>query len=193
MSYLHMIIHAFFKRMLFLRTGSLMGQMGGLQDSRFYGASVFSFSSVLFFLVSCFCLGGFPFFLGFYSKDFIISSVSYGQGYLFYFLFLVGCLFTVSYRFRLMFRAYLLMYNYNFYISFMERLEFFLSVMFLFFKCWVLGGFIYWAFLSHIMFFFTFFDLFVGIVIFVGGIFLFFLLKFLYMIFFRLAGILFLR
>jgi len=51
LSFLHIIIHAFFKSMLFLRTGSLIGQIAGMQDSRFYG----SFFYVLFFFSFFFC------------------------------------------------------------------------------------------------------------------------------------------
>ena len=101
LAFLHMIIHAFFKRMLFLGTGSLISHIGGGQDSRFYGGAFFSFSSGLFFLTSCICLAGFPFCIGFYSKDLIILGGSVGLGALFYFTFLGGCGFTVLYRIRL--------------------------------------------------------------------------------------------
>ena len=99
--FLHIIIHAFFKSMLFLRTGSLIGQITGTQDSRFYGSTLRNYGSFLFFIVRSLCLSGFPFFLGFYSKDFIISSSSFGEGFMFYIVFLVGCIFTVMYRTRL--------------------------------------------------------------------------------------------
>src|ERR1700759_3084098 len=72
LAFLHMIIHAFFKSILFLRTGSLMRVLGGGQDSRFFGGSGFSFFSFLYFLVRGLCLIGFPFYIGFYSKDYII-------------------------------------------------------------------------------------------------------------------------
>lgn len=101
LSFLHMVIHAFFKRMLFLRTGSLIRHYGGGQDSRFYRSNSFSVRAALFFLVSCVSLSGFPFFIGFYSKDIIILSSSLGSGYLVYLLFLGGCIFTVFYSFRL--------------------------------------------------------------------------------------------
>jgi hypothetical protein len=68
-----------------------------------------------------------------------------------------------------------------------------LFVFFLFFKCWILGGFVYWFFLSNIMFFFVFYDLFIGILIFCLGLFMYFFLKFLYSIFFSLGGIFSLR
>jgi len=87
LSFIHIIIHAFFKRMLFLSTGSLIGQMGGSQDSRFYGRDIFNYISYIYFLVSCFCLSGFPFLIGFYSKDAIISNSSFYNGTFFLFSF----------------------------------------------------------------------------------------------------------
>jgi len=62
LSFIHMAIHAFFKSILFLGTGSLMGQVGGMQDSRFYGGNSVSYFSCVYFFSSCFCLSGFPFF-----------------------------------------------------------------------------------------------------------------------------------
>jgi len=97
-----MVVHAFFKSMLFLGTGSLMDQVAGMQDSRFYGGNPFSYFSFVYFFSRCFCLGGFPFFVGFYSKDFIINSVSFVDGGIIYYIFLLGCIFTVSYSTRLL-------------------------------------------------------------------------------------------
>jgi len=65
LSFIHMVIHAFFKRMLFLGTGSLMGQVAGMQDSRFYGGSTVSYFSFVYFFSRCLCLRGFPFFCRF--------------------------------------------------------------------------------------------------------------------------------
>jgi len=104
--FLHIIIHAFFKSILFLGTGSIIGQIGGLQDSRFYGSGPFMYFSYLYFLVSCFCLSGFPFFIGFYSKDVIIYSVSFVDGAFFYYFFIIGCIFTVVYRLRLLYLSF---------------------------------------------------------------------------------------
>jgi len=101
LSFIHIIIHALFKRMLFLGTGSLMGQVAGMQDSRFYGGNPVSYFSFVYFFSSCFCLIGFPFFIGFYSKDFIINSLSFIEGAVLYYVFLLGCVFTVVYRTRL--------------------------------------------------------------------------------------------
>lgn len=130
-----MVIHAFFKSMLFLRTGSLIRQVSGLQDSRFFGRRSLNFNSFLFFCVSCLCLSGFPFFLGFYSKDFIINSSSFSSGSLVYLIFLVGCIFTVIYRVRLIWRAYFKSFKYLTYFSLRDEKFFFVPVAFLFLKC----------------------------------------------------------
>jgi len=48
-SYIHIIIHAFFKSILFLRMGSLITQIGRSQDSRLYGRRGVSYFSFIFF------------------------------------------------------------------------------------------------------------------------------------------------
>lgn len=165
LSFLHIVIHAFFKRMLFLSTGSLISHFGGNQDSRYYGFSRLSFFSFIFFFVRAVCLAGFPFYIGFYSKDFIILRRSLFLGLLFYLFFLRGCILTIFYRFRLVFFGYAFLikgYRFSF---FEERKKFFLPVLFLFFKGWLLGGLFYWFFLSESVVFFCFFDVLVGLII----------------------------
>jgi len=179
--------------MLFLRTGSLMGQIGGTQDSRFYGGFYSSYSSFLFFVVSCLCLSGFPFFLGFYSKDFIIVSGNLNEGLFLYFLFLLACFFTVVYRIRLIHQCYVKILKNVVFIIFSERLNFFLPVSFLFLKCWVLGGVFYWLFLSGMNMFLSFFDIFFGLLLFFSGFFMYFFIRLFFSFFFRLGIILFLR
>jgi len=140
MSFVHMVVHAFFKSMLFLSTGSLMRQITGSQDSRFYGGSLINFVSFLFFVVRCSCLSGFPFFLGFYSKDLIISSCSLKEGFFFYFIFLFGCMITVMYRIRLIFVSYLQMFKYSVYGISTEYRNFFFTCNFSFFEVSVFRG-----------------------------------------------------
>jgi NADH-ubiquinone oxidoreductase chain 5 len=193
LSFIHMIIHAFFKSMLFLRTGSIISQARGLQESRFYGGFVFSFSSFVYFVVSCLCLSGFPFFIGFYSKDFIISSFSFFGGVFFYYFFILGCLFTVAYRARLIYEGFFLAFGGFCFLSLKETSYFFLPVLFLFFNCWVLGGAFYWVFLSDFIFSFFLFDLFFGILLLLFGIITFLYIKIFYRFFFFLSNVLFLR
>jgi len=134
LSFLHIVIHAFFKRMLFLSTGSLIRHLGGGQDSRFYGSRVFSWRASLFFLVSCVCLSGFPFYIGFYSKDFIILGRSLGRGLFFYFSFLGGCLLTVFYSFRLFRLGYSSFFKGYRHLFYAETLNFLFPTSLLFFK-----------------------------------------------------------
>jgi len=193
LAFLHMVIHAFFKSMLFLSTGSLMGQMGGTQDSRFYGGRYINYRSFLYFLVRCLCLSGFPFFVGFYSKDFIISSSSFFNGILFYGLFLLGCIATVGYSFRVIRVAYFYLLGTFCFSVAKESFLFFLSVQCLFFCGWFLGGLFYWFFLSQLRFFLLGFDLLFGIFLLFGGIFFYNLLILRYKVFVILSLIGYLR
>jgi len=123
--------------MLFLGTGSLMGQVAGIQDSRFYGGNPVSYFSCVYFFSSCFCLSGFPFFVGFYSKDFIINSVSFIEGGGLYYVFLLGCVFTVIYSTRLVWFGYVSFFKTFSFVSFSEKPIFFCFGFFHFSK--VLG------------------------------------------------------
>uniref|UniRef100_UPI00315C5DCB NADH dehydrogenase subunit 5 n=1 Tax=Ceratozetella imperatoria TaxID=3127034 RepID=UPI00315C5DCB len=176
LTFIHMIVHAFFKSMLFLSTGSLMGQMSGGQDSRFYGNNTSCVSSFCF-LVSCLCLSGFPFCLGFYSKDFIITSSSYSEGLLLYSVFLGGCFFTVMYSVRLIFYSSKIMNKYNNFMNWSDSVFYYSFIGGLLLNCWLLGGGMYWLFLSKMSILFCFFDLFVGLFIMTFGFFMFFLMK----------------
>lgn len=193
LSFLHMVIHAFFKRMLFLRTGSLMSHLGGNQDSRFYGRGAVSWSSFLFFFSSCVCLAGFPFYIGFYSKDFIILRSSFFLGIFFYFLFLIGCLFTIFYSFRLILMGYCSWYKGYSFSFYEERRNFLFPVTFLFFKSWLLGGVFYWCFLRGRNVFFCFFDVFVGLILILAGIFFYKFFSLFYHLFFYFCLISFIR
>jgi NADH-ubiquinone oxidoreductase chain 5 len=134
LSFLHIIIHAFFKRILFLRTGSIMMQISGRQDSRLYGR-VSSFTSFMYFSVSCFCLAGFPFFIGFYSKELIISSISLNTGIFIYYVFVSSCLFTIMYSLRIFFIGYSMNFKYSSYYFMAESIFFTFTVFFIFFNC----------------------------------------------------------
>jgi len=139
LTFIHIIIHAFFKSLLFITTGSLIHDLIGGQDSRFFGGSIFSYNCFLCFFVSCTCLIGFPFFIGFYSKDLILLRRSLVLGRIFYILFVSGCFLTVFYRFRLLKRAYTGFITILTQRSNIEDKAFVLSVFFLFSKSWVLG------------------------------------------------------
>lgn len=140
LSFMHMVIHAFFKSILFLRTGVLIRNYSGGQDSRFYGGDFLSLLSFLFFFVRVLCLVGFPFFIGFYSKDFIILGRSLSMGIFFYLFFVFGCFLRVCYGFRLLKMSFGGSVVYSGFSLFKESWRFCFPVSFLFFKGWLLGG-----------------------------------------------------
>ncbi len=70
---IHVIIHAFFKSSLFLATGRLIHSLLGGQDCRIFGSLGGSYFSKIVFIVRSLRMCGFPFLLGFYSKDSILG------------------------------------------------------------------------------------------------------------------------
>jgi len=108
LAFLHVILHALYKSLLFLGCGSLIVSLIGGQDSRYFG---FRFGGVrkVCFYTSSIRLVGFPFAVGFFSKDVILLTGSFLFINLFcIFMFFVGCLFTVFYRLRLIYYGFLL-------------------------------------------------------------------------------------
>lgn len=71
----HLTTHAFFKAGLFLCAGLIIHALGDEQDIRKMGGLVRLLPITYLAVFICsFCLGGLPFFSGFYSKDAIIES-----------------------------------------------------------------------------------------------------------------------
>ncbi|HUH80297.1 MAG TPA: NADH-quinone oxidoreductase subunit L [Solirubrobacteraceae bacterium] len=105
----HLMTHAFFKALLFMGAGSLIGAMAGEQSLDRMGG----FRKVMPFTYGCFLIGGLalsgvPPFSGFFSKDDILLETGerggwhwalYGIGYL-------AALLTAIYTFRMIFRAF---------------------------------------------------------------------------------------
>jgi len=106
----HLMTHAFFKALLFMAAGSVIGAMAGTQDLDRMGG----FRRSMPFTFGCFVVGGLalagvPPFSGFFSKDELLLLVGdrggwhwilYGFGYL-------AALLTAVYTFRMIFRAFL--------------------------------------------------------------------------------------
>ncbi|MGD0197271.1 MAG: NADH-quinone oxidoreductase subunit L [Solirubrobacteraceae bacterium] len=106
----HLMTHAFFKALLFMGAGSVIGAMGGDQSlDRMSGmrkALPFTFAC---FLIGGLALSGIPPFSGFFSKDDILAQIGsrggwywglYAAGY-------IGAALTALYTFRMIFRAFL--------------------------------------------------------------------------------------
>ena len=105
----HLMTHAFFKALLFMSAGSVIGAMAGEQSldkmGGFRRALPFTF---ICFLVGGLALGGMPPFSGWLSKDDIIAFADHRGGA---FLILgiagyVGALLTGIYTFRMIFRTF---------------------------------------------------------------------------------------
>jgi NADH-quinone oxidoreductase subunit L len=105
----HLMTHAFFKALLFMAAGSIIGAMGGEQSLEKMGG----FRKAMPFTYVCFIVGGLalsgiPPFSGFFSKDEILLDTGdlggwhwalYAAGYL-------GAFLTALYTFRMIFRAF---------------------------------------------------------------------------------------
>ena len=105
----HLMTHAFFKALLFMAAGSVIGAMAGEQDLNKMGG----FKKAMPFTYACFIIGGLalsgiPPFSGFFSKDEILLVLGeqggwkwalYAAGY-------VGAFLTAIYTFRMIFRAF---------------------------------------------------------------------------------------
>ncbi|HUA03005.1 MAG TPA: NADH-quinone oxidoreductase subunit L [Solirubrobacteraceae bacterium] len=106
----HLMTHAFFKALLFMAAGSIIGAMAGNQSLDRMGG----FRRVLPFTFACFIIGGLalsglPPFSGWLSKDDIIAFVNH-RGGAFVILGIaayIGALMTGIYTFRMIFRAFL--------------------------------------------------------------------------------------
>jgi NADH-quinone oxidoreductase subunit L len=106
----HLLTHAFFKALLFMGAGSIIGAMAGVQSlDRMSG-----FRRALPFTFWCFVIGGlalaaFPGFSGFFSKDDVLAFVAEDGGFhwILYVIGYIGAFLTAIYTFRMIFRAFL--------------------------------------------------------------------------------------
>ncbi len=105
----HLMTHAFFKALLFMAAGSLIGAMAGAQSldrmSGFRKAMPFTFMA---FIVGGLALSGLPPFSGWLSKDDIIAFLDHrGGGFeILGILGYLGAFLTALYTFRMIFRAF---------------------------------------------------------------------------------------
>jgi NADH-quinone oxidoreductase subunit L len=106
----HLMTHAFFKALLFMAAGSIIGAMAGVQSldrmGGFRRALPFTF---VCFIVGGLALSGLPPFSGWLSKDDILGYLDHrGGGFLILGIAgYVGALLTGIYTFRMIFRAFL--------------------------------------------------------------------------------------
>jgi NADH-quinone oxidoreductase subunit L len=105
----HLMTHAFFKALLFMAAGSLIGAMGGEQSLQKMGG----FRKAMPFTYACFIVGGLalsgiPPFSGFFSKDeiLLVTGERGGWHWALYVAGYIGAFLTAVYTFRMIFRAF---------------------------------------------------------------------------------------
>jgi NADH-quinone oxidoreductase subunit L len=105
----HLLTHAFFKALLFMAAGSIIGAMAGSQSLDRMGG----FRRALPFTFGCFVVGGLalsgvPPFSGFFSKDEILAFLGARGGWfvILYVIGYVGAFLTGIYTWRMIFRAF---------------------------------------------------------------------------------------
>jgi NADH-quinone oxidoreductase subunit L len=106
----HLVMHAFFKALLFLAAGSVIHAMGGEQDLRKMGGLRQKLPVTFWTMtVAVFAIAGFPPFAGFFSKDPILYAafLQGTGGKLIWFVGLVTALLTSFYMFRLWYLAFI--------------------------------------------------------------------------------------
>jgi NADH-quinone oxidoreductase subunit L len=105
----HLMTHAFFKALLFMGAGSIIGAMGGEQSLEkmkgFRKAMPFTFAC---FVIGGLALSGIPPFSGFFSKDeiLLVTGERGGWHWALYVLGYFGAFMTAIYTFRMIFRAF---------------------------------------------------------------------------------------
>nr|WP_224984910.1 NADH-quinone oxidoreductase subunit L [Geomonas agri] len=106
----HLLVHAFFKALLFLGAGCVIAAMHHEQDIYKMGGLRRSLPLTFWsFLVGAACLAGIPLTGGFFSKDSILLAVWIKGGVLYQALYLLGlvtALITAYYSFRLVFLVF---------------------------------------------------------------------------------------
>ncbi len=105
----HLMTHAFFKALLFMAAGSIIGAMAGEQSLEKMGG----FRKAMPFTYGCFIIGGLalsgiPPFSGFFSKDeiLLVTGERGGWHWALYAAGYIGAFLTAIYTFRMIFRAF---------------------------------------------------------------------------------------
>lgn len=148
LSFYHLLMHAIFKSLLFIRAGSIIHLIMNNQDIRIIGKlREYIPLSIIRLQLTLISLCGFPFFSGFYSKDLVIEIIYFIKLNLFIFrLRVVSLMFTIIYSFRLMFYIYfgenkVILLNFLY-----ERKIIILSIFILIVLRIIIGAYINWLF-----------------------------------------------
>nr|UBS93998.1 NADH dehydrogenase subunit 5 [Iolania perkinsi] len=176
LSFVHLLIHAVFKSLLFLCCGFYIHSFNGVQDIRFMGnLSIQSPFVSSCFIVSLLSLCGFPFLSGFYSSDFILEMVILMEvNFFFFFFFFFSLGFTFIYTFRLLYNLFFGSCFFLGYLSLKEMNLMSFSLFILFFFSIISGSLIFWFFNSFFFYIFDYYYKFITFLLFFFFFFLFF-------------------
>nr|YP_010183916.1 NADH dehydrogenase subunit 5 [Lispe assimilis]QVG62680.1 NADH dehydrogenase subunit 5 [Lispe assimilis] len=150
LAYFHLLVHAFFKALLFMCAGGLIHFMGDVQDIRNMGNMVNYIPLVSICMnVSNLALCGFPFMAGFYSKDLILEMfLMMNFNLLVFFLFFFSTGLTVYYSLRLLY--YSMFYDFNSFSCFSIKEDYLMLIsMMILLVLSIMGG----SMLSWLIFF----------------------------------------
>lgn len=107
-SYYHLLTHAIFKSLLFIRAGVIIHRIINNQDIRMIGGlNEFIPFTIYRFNLTLLALCGFPFMAGFYSKDIIIEMIYFRKfNIIIFILSVISLIFTVIYSIRLIYYSF---------------------------------------------------------------------------------------
>ena len=113
--FFHLIIHAMFKSIIFICSGSVIHSLRNYQDIRFFGKIInFMPLTIITIIISNFSLCGLPFISGFFSKDLILEIIIIMKlNLIIYLLLLFATFLTVRYSIRLLY--YLVKNSFNYF------------------------------------------------------------------------------
>jgi NADH-ubiquinone oxidoreductase chain 5 len=107
-SFFHIVVHAFFKSLIFIMVGLVMMESFLIQNIGIMGVNFkfgWFFSFVMLFCL--FNLGGLPLFSGWISKDLVLEFMGRSSGGVFYsFIFWLSCSLTLIYCYRIYLYVY---------------------------------------------------------------------------------------
>nr|ALO64710.1 NADH dehydrogenase subunit 5 [Sphecodes ephippius] len=104
LGFYHLLIHAFFKSLMFMCVGGFMHVTLNCQDLRkFKGVMWISPFKTFIFMFSLMNLSGFPFFSGFYSKDLILEFMNINKlNMIMVYILMINTFLTINYSVRIM-------------------------------------------------------------------------------------------
>lgn len=136
------MLHSFFKSIIFISTGGVILSNSGGQEFRYRIILLNMKISFLSMLVRIMCLSGFPFMLGFYSKDLILIGGFRLTGFFRLLFFFLGCFVTILYRIRFLIDFYIIYFLRCPLIKVVNVKIFFYSLVFLVRVCLNFGSFL---------------------------------------------------